>query len=216
MSIDFSQMSKEELDALADEARKAATGKAYSAARELPEPAVISNRIIGTQTPPPSPSQDDKYVATAAAWLSNEFDFVVPSGLTCRLKKVQVEDLVAAGIIDKITRLPGLAQQQIDKAEGKPPAPDRMPTTQEMEQLTTVLNTMIPLVVARPVITPLPESGEEKVVGFIYPDSIDLADRVAIMERVLTGVRNLDKFRNGSGELVQRLVHESGNAVPPL
>jgi hypothetical protein len=185
---------------------QAELAEAYAAARALPEP-VAAPHFAGTrvESPTPSPPQDP-YAATAEAWLSNEFDFTVPSGLMCRLKKMQVEELVAAGIIDKVTRLPAFAQELIDKAEGVPPAETlegmAMPTQEQFESLTEILNLMLPLVVVQPRIWPMPEDGEDKVIGLIYPDSVELGDRIAIMERLLGGIKKLDKFRQGSNQPV--------------
>lgn len=140
--------------------------------------------------PTPRPAQD--------VWGSNEYDFMCPSGAQCRMRKIQIERLIEDGILDKITALPGYAADVVEKAEAVGPpkkAEDEMPTQQEFDALIDVLNILVPQVVAQPEVWRTPPKGEERVNGRIYVDSIDLEDRVAIMERALEGTRGLVRFR---------------------
>lgn len=144
--------------------------------------------------PEPAPASDPY---APSVWGSNEYDFTCPSGQTCRMRKIPVEKIVSSGVLDKITRLPAVAQEQIDRAEGMPPkkVADAMPKPEEMEALLDTLNILLPMVVVKPEIYSAPEEGQERVVGRIYVDSIELEDRIAIMERAVGGVRNLEAFR---------------------
>jgi hypothetical protein len=131
------------------------------------------------------------------SWGESEFDFKVPSGQLCRMRKIQPEELVGAGIIDQLTRLPGLVQGEIDKAEGARPA-DVMPSSSDIGELLSVLNKLLPLVVIKPTVLPNPEKGEPRVPGAVYVADIELADRIAIMERVTGGVQKFDAFRDAT------------------
>lgn len=136
----------------------------------------------------------DPYAITA--WADSGYDFRVPSGQLCRLRKLDPAKLAVSGILDKITRLPGLAQDQIDRAEGAPPMKaDEMPSADAVSALSEVLSMLVPLAVEKPTIYPVPAEGEERVTGRVYLDSVDFTDQVAIMERVTGGVRKMDAFR---------------------
>jgi hypothetical protein len=138
----------------------------------------------------------DPYAETAAAWLSDEFDFDLPSGSKCRMRKMPLKELATKGILDRVTRLPGIVEEVIEKSENKPPKPavDDIPDNETIEALDLLLNIIVPLVVVQPKVWEIPESGE-RVAGRIYPDTIELSDRVAIMERSMAGVKGLDSFR---------------------
>lgn len=137
----------------------------------------------------------DQYAPTT--WGAGEYDFVVPSGQRCRLRKMQVEELAKRGILDKVTRLPGLTETVIQKAEGQPPEKvAEMPSAETIKTVTDLVNELIPLVVIAPVISPIPAENEERTPGRIYVDSIDIEDRIAILNRAIGGLKNLDTFRN--------------------
>lgn len=147
-------------------------------------------------THPTTPQEP--YAVTA--WGSQLYDFVVPSGQRCQMRKLRPEELVGTDILDKITRLPAFADEQIQKAEGQPPKPPTMPSKQDMQALLEVLDELIPLVVVQPKVLadPKPDATGEvaaKHPGTIYVSDIELDDRVAIMERAVQGVKKLDNFR---------------------
>lgn len=152
-------------------------------------------RVTSSATSVPA---EDPYAPTA--WAANEYDFEVPSGQRCRLRKLPVEELVRSGVLDKLTRLPGLTDKVIRTAEGLPPvkepAEDEMPAPEHMQGLLELLDAILPIVVLKPRVYPEPTDPEQRINGRVYPSSIELADRVAILERSVGGLRDLDKFRN--------------------
>jgi hypothetical protein len=166
--------------------------------------------VPGLPSPTPAPVQEDVVVPRPAAevWGSTEYDFTCPSGAMCRLRKLMPEKLLELGILDKITTLPGVVAEVVEKAEGLPPRKaDAIPDAQELRNITGILEVLVPLVVVEPKVFPVPVAGEDGVVpdrvqGRIYTDSIELLDRVAIMERSVQGVKKLEPFREGSGQPV--------------
>lgn len=146
-------------------------------------------------TSPTAPPQDP-YAVTA--WGSNEYDFTVPSGQTCRMRKLRPEDAIGTGILDKITRLPAFADELIQKAEGNPPTPP-MPEQEQMDALVEVLNDLLPIVVVRPRVyrTEEEQDAPGAAPGVLVRD-IELIDRIAIMERATGGVAKMDNFRSQS------------------
>jgi hypothetical protein len=139
---------------------------------------------------------EDRYAPTT--WGSNEYDFRVPSGQLCRLRNVPLERLAQSGILDQLTRLPGLTAGLVEKAQGLPPNDQVMPPAETIKVLERLLLELIPMVVVKPEIAPLPPEGEHRIEGVIYVDSIDFADRVAILNRVVAPLQKLDAFRNQS------------------
>ena len=145
----------------------------------------------------------DPYAVTS--WGSDGYDFTTPSGQRCRLRNLPLEELAAQGILDRITRLPGLVDDLVQAAEGAPPtkvAESLKPET--IELLNEVVNKLVPIVVMKPEVWAIPdpadedEDARERKAGRIYVDSIDFIDRVAIMNRAVGGLKKLDSFRNQS------------------
>ena len=163
----------------------------YASSGTFPDP----RRVIDIPLDPPAPSlPQDPYAVTA--WGSQFFDFVTPSGQKCQMKKLRPEELVGTDLLDKITRLPAFAEEAIQKAEGKPPVPEKMPSTEDINSLLEVLDQLLPMVVVQPKVLPTPKEGEGgRQPGTIYVDDIELMDRVAIMERAVQGVKKMDNFR---------------------
>lgn len=150
-------------------------------------------------TSPALPTSQDPYAVTA--WGQDEEDFTVPSGQKCRLRKLDEKILLEAGILDQVTRLPGLVTTgPIRQGEGKPPAPDMsdiLKSPGQLKELLDVMNKLVCTVVVRPeVLMEAPEGGLKP--GQVLVTSVGLGDRVAIMERVMGGVTKLDNFREGS------------------
>lgn len=164
---------------------------AWQQEQNNPQGGNVEMAVTPFAPPPPAPVQARP---AAEVWGANEsYEFTCPSGATCRMRKLAPERLVETGMLDKLTRLPGFAQEAIDKAEGKPPAP-ALSDTESMRSVLAVMQDLIPMIVAEPTITKDPQENE-RVPGVIYVSSIDLADRLAIMNRALEGVTKLDSFR---------------------
>lgn len=122
--------------------------------------------------------------------------FTCPSGQTCRLRPVTPDKLMLAGVLDNVNHLEALAAKLVSKAEGEPPTPDSVPTRKDFAELLNLVNKVIPLAVAEPVVLDDPAPGEDFVQGALYASDIDLDDRLAIMSEVLKGIRQMDRFRN--------------------
>lgn len=136
----------------------------------------------------------DVWATNAKHGDAEEFDYIVPSGQTCRLRKVTPEMLLPLGILNRVTRLEGLADTLVTQAEGQPPKLESMPTQEELELLLETLDLFVPVAVVQPRI--YSDNDPDAPEGAIRVKHIDLTDRVAIMERCLKGVALLDRFRN--------------------
>lgn len=141
----------------------------------------------------PAASSGNVWAANRAAMRSGE-DFVTPSGQKCRMRDLTPELLLPLGILDRVTRLEGIANQLIEQAEGMPPAPEHMPSREDLEILLETLNLLVPVAVLEPKV--YPDDAEDAPADAIRVSDIDLMDRLAIMERSLRKIRALDRFRH--------------------
>lgn len=124
-------------------------------------------------------------------------DFICPSGQKCKLRSLsdQLDTLMMEGILDQVTRLEGLAQELINRAEGLPPDKQKMPSREEFADLLGLINKIIPLAVAEPRVYPN-DYADPLPDGAITVGDIDLMDRVAILNEALGGLKKMDNFRH--------------------
>jgi hypothetical protein len=121
-------------------------------------------------------------------------DFTCPSGQTCKLRPLALESLMMEGILDKVTRLEGLAQELINVSSGVPPEKAKLPSREDFAALLKVVNIIVPLAVAEPRVYP-DDYADPVPEGAIMVSDIDLEDRLAILNEAMIGLKNLDKFR---------------------
>lgn len=150
-------------------------------------------------TPAPLSSQNP-YVVTS--WGEAEEDFTVPSGQRCRLRRLDEQMLLEAGILDKVARLPGIVQAgPVAKAQGQPPKDPMagvMSNPEQLRELLGVMNKLVCLVVVKPLVIMEPPAEDAPSDGepWVLVSNIGLNDRVAIMEHVMGDVKKLDSFRD--------------------
>ena len=147
------------------------------------------------KAPPAAPtSPPGEYGASWGGGGAGEYDFVTPSGERCRMRSLEIEKLLEAGILDQVSRLEGLADSLIQSAEGAPPTAKRIPSREEFGELLTVINALSQLAVVKPPV--VADDASEVPPGAVRVSWISLEDRSAIMERALRDLRALDRFRN--------------------
>lgn len=158
-------------------------------ARRWKKPESTTHINLGTSVPP-----SGVYGSSWGSGPANTFDFICPSGERCLMRPIPIEALLEEGILDEVSRLEGLADALIKQSEGEPPTATRLPSREEFGELLKVINTVTRLAVVKPHVhaddttDPVPE-------GSIAVSQIGLGDRTAIMERSLSDLRKLDKFR---------------------
>jgi len=153
---------------------------------------------LGSALKKPEPDLDE--APDPNSWAKNRDaaeageEFTAPSGQKCLLRRLEPEELVRLGILDRITRLEGLAQTLVDKSEGQPPTAADLPNREDMELLLETVDLLMPHAVAVPKV--YANDDEEAPPGAIRVRHIDLMDRVAIMERSIRKLKMMDRFRN--------------------
>lgn len=176
-----------ELAAMNTEELNAAKAKGF---RKTSTENAIELNAMSVDTPsPPAPAQDP-YDWSAPT----EEEFTVPSGRKCLLKSADVKELAAAGILDRVTRLQGLANELVEMAEGKPPTNPSTDFGKSISELEVVLDKLLPLVVIKPRLYPVPKDVE-RTKGLVYVDSVPFTDKVAIANKTLGALAKFDNFR---------------------
>lgn len=178
-----------EMQAMSLEELNAAAARGWQKPDDEDRPA-YAGIPLGSSVPEPT-SQPSADVWSRRK--SEGTDFTCPSGQTCKLRKVQPEDALRAGILDRITRLDGLAADLVARAEGAPPEPNKLPSGDDIAVLLETINSLTLLAVAEPKIYADDDSDAPE--GAIRISDIELEDRMAIMEKALEGLKSLDRFR---------------------
>lgn len=183
-AAELREMSREDFEAA--QAREFAKPGAAPAEATLSERGEIS---LGSSVKPrPAPN------VWASKLSSTSYEFTVPSGQTCRLRRLAPEKLLEAGILDKIGILESLADKLVSKSNGEPPVANTVPTSEEFALLLETINLVVPMVVIEPVVyadSAVVADGEE----VIRVSDIDLDDRMAILEESVKGITKLSSFR---------------------
>jgi hypothetical protein len=155
---------------------------------------------VKVSAPEPEPEPEPYGATDANAWAKNRDvaevgeDFTAPSGQKCRLRRLEPEELIRVGILDRVTRLEGLAEQLVQNAQGLPPGKERLPNREDMELLLETLDLLLPIAVAVPKV--YANDDAEAPADAIRVQHIDLMDRVAIMEYSIRKLKMMDRFRN--------------------
>jgi hypothetical protein len=181
---------------------KATRAKAGATPRRAPaKRAVAPAKAPGQRQALPAPSEAP-YAPTAWQAGSNLYDHVVPSGQRCQLKKLELPELMKAGLLDTLNGLSAIVDMDVVKvAKGLPPAAMKamMDNAGALEKMLLLIDQIVVMCVKQPPIAPLPADGEPRVPGLIYIDDVDQSDRIDIFNTVMEGVGDLAAFREVSG-----------------
>jgi hypothetical protein len=158
-----------------------------------------------------------------AAWGGSVFtDLTVPSGGVVQAKRIDLEDIVASGLIDEFDKLSGIVDDKVIKpAQGRRPqdhAPKKptkaqaaamaaaegrafMRDKESTSALLRMMALMLPQIVLQPTIYASLEQVdgewcripmEDRIKGRVYVDSIPLADQMFIITWAMEGLNTED------------------------
>jgi hypothetical protein len=136
-------------------------------------------------------------------------DFTCPSGQRCALRPLDLNQLLAMGILEDINALTGIVETDVIRpAQGMPPLDSKrlLRDGKRVGQIMTLIDQIVTTVVARPALAlatdedgkKIPEA--DRIVGVVYVDSVVLGDRIAIFNESLKGVKDLESFRAAAAE----------------
>lgn len=139
---------------------------------------------------------DDKY-AISASWQkkveqSAPFDYVLSgSGQTCLIKKIEMSDIMAFGLIDDLDFLAKEMAEVSSADTGETKKSTRRKNSKNMER---VVNMIVQAGVIKPEIELPPEDDQQREDGVIYVDSIPFSDRIELFS-VIYDTEGLTEFR---------------------
>jgi hypothetical protein len=181
---------------------------------------------------PASQPPVDPYAPTS--WgLPTEEDFRCPSGQLCRVRRVDIMDLLGGGLLnslDFVTRI--VRDEHIPKAAVGPKAAESAKKSamkaladggpEQMGEFKKAIDSVVLRVVAKPTLWAVPDEGEPRVDGCVYVDSVAFTDKVQIFNWAVSGGRNaqdIEQFRPDADEPVGAVEHVEvvpTEAVGPL
>lgn len=149
--------------------------------------------------PTPAPPQSS-YAATASAWGSGDSgagkDFTTGYGHTVRVRPPHIGELMHGGLLARVNSLKPISDKLVKAGDNLPPEKVvEMVTEKDMGSLEKLLNDVLPMVMVQPKVYPLPQDGEERVDGRIYPDSVDTFEKMQIFAEAMKDVSALSTFR---------------------
>lgn len=161
-----------------------------------------------------SENATDPYAPTT--WGQVDTEYVVSSGQKCRIKNLDLRDVIAAGLLDRLNTLQGVVDKSVKKGEGKPPTdPMRMLSDKRTGiQFADLVDEITCMVVTQPPVHMVPDpkakaiEARERIPGVVYVDTINLSDKIDIFNHALGGLRQLEPFRDGQPESAQRVEDE--------
>lgn len=145
-------------------------------------------------------------VTTASAWKSGRrpVRLRLPSGNVCEAVNKGLQVFVEAGKIPNAL-MPIVASAMKGDGKGKLGKEDIDAIAEDPQQLAEIFqltNTIVVECVTSPVIQPKPEPGEVRNPEFLYVDELDMEDKMFVMNWVVGGTRDVERFRQEQAALV--------------
>lgn len=168
---------------------------------------------------PPTKKTTPKKTASASVWAStapliagDEEELTLPSGQTCRARKIGMEGLLQAGLIGEADTLSSLVDQKhvrkVRGAKGKADgetldAESLVKDSKGMAALMGMTDKALPMIVVSPVVRlNLDENGDviplaKREKGVIYTDQIGMLDKFELFAWAVGDMAHLNTFRGG-------------------
>jgi hypothetical protein len=178
------------IEPTARQQKRAAAKKATPAPKQAPE---STGAVRGA---PQAPS-----AYSASTWATTaQFEITCPSGQKCLAHQLTIERLMEMGLLEAINSLSGIVEQEMIPRTGAPNVDmtKLLSDAPKLLQVMSLVNEVVVEAVDAPEVHPVPPSGEARVPGLVYIDSIGMVDRFAIFSEVTGGLGDLAAFRPGS------------------
>lgn len=164
---------------------------------------------VSTQTAavPTSAEPEDKYAATA--WGAQSYEELrVPSGQLCLIRRPGMQAMIKAGILNDLDSLTALVSTEL-LDDGKPANSvkpeairDILKDTKKAESMFHMLDKVLCFAVVKPEIVMTPNNRTSMKNGVIYAESVDLEDKMFILNFAMGGTRDVETFRKESTDVV--------------
>lgn len=153
----------------------------------------------------------DPYAPTT--WGKYDEELTVSSGQRCRVRKLDFQDVLEAGMLDKMNTLQGVVDKNVKKAEGSPPM-DPLKLLKDKRttgQFRDLINDVVVMVVTAPKLAKPPEDFAKRKPGVVYVDTVGLVDKMDIFTHAIGDLSALERFRFGAKQSGERLADEQSN-----
>jgi hypothetical protein len=177
------------------------------------------------------PSTENKYAPKS--WAEAEFEFKLPSGDLCLLRKMDPLSLGEHGLLDKLdfatsvvmnthaknaslTPVQRVQRERAKRAGEDPDEPNLdevsmkeiMKNAENSRSFREVMDQLMVLGVVAPEMHLPPGKGEERVAGLYYTDAVPFSDKMAVFNKLMEGVRTAEQFREEPEESVGDMAPE--------
>lgn len=158
-------------------------------------------------------------------------EVTVPSGQTCRVRRIGMEGLMEAGILGDADTLTGIVDQKhvrrVRGANGIADHDDVDPASimrdpNALKAILRLADKAMPHVVVEPVVllhfnpeTDEPIPAESREDGAVYTDMIGFEDKMYLLDYAVGGTRDVATFRQGSETAVAGVADGEGVPVSP-
>ena len=160
---------------------------------------------------------------------SEEFDLSLPSGQLCLVRKLKMEDIIKAGLIDDLdyfsTKLVTSGSKKSKNASEQEQTPGDLDGDDgliralgdpaKFKKITDVMDKVVALVVLQPQIStkPLHKLGKDAA-GKVFIGDIGFDDKIAIFSRTFTGLGDMSRFHEGEDEGVGAVPASESVSLP--
>lgn len=154
-----------------------------------------------------SAPEEDKYAVTAWGGPQLE-DVTVPSGQLCLCRRPGIEVMIKAGILNDMDSLTSLVMtEHLDDGQTKntvkPEAMiEIMKNPKKAESMFHMLDKVVCFIVVKPEIHMTPNNRNSMKPNLIYAETVDLEDKMFLMNYAVGGTRDVERFRQESGLVV--------------
>jgi hypothetical protein len=169
------------------------------------------------------PAPDASEITPVSQWKKskgsniNQTPLKVPSGNTCLVRMITPEDFLTGGNIPDV--LAPIVNEAIRETSGKPPeAPqiaESLLASGDIHSMLKMVDGVVLMAVIEPALQPVPGDHEERSDDLLYVDEVDLEDKMFVMQFVLGGTRDLERFRKEQEATVGGLGSLTQGVLPP-
>lgn len=151
---------------------------------------------------------DAKYKPTTwgSGNVSGLEDLTMPSGQIILAKRPGISGLIKAGVLYDVDQLSAIvSEKHLIRVADKPiqvNGKSVMKDKKAMEGILHVMDKIVSYVVVKPHVEMAPNDVTLRKNGVIYTDTIDMEDRLFIMQYAIGGTRDVERFRRESSILV--------------
>lgn len=160
----------------------------------------------------------DRYAAQTWGTTGGTEDFTTPSGQLCLIRKIDVQGLMQAGLMNDLDAIMSVVgNKHIMKAKGVRTV-DMEKALEKPEMMTRLMHLIdrtVTHIVVKPEVQMAPNDVTKRKQGVIYTDMISLEDKSAIFEYATSEIEDAATFRTDADGDVGAVDDEPSAPVPP-